>query len=89
MRDVPTPIVLGALSLLGSALSAELALAHMRSISALGPICGTGPDPCCGWCPLALTLLAAGLGLLAAGVRRPARAAAFLTPRNEASRRGA
>lgn len=53
-----------------------IALAHMRSLAAYGPICG-GAVPHCPACPAALGSLAAGVALLAlaqTAQRRPAMA---------------
>ena len=60
-----------ALSLLGSAVCGEIALLHMRWMAqTYGAICGAGDLPHCAACTASVSLLMAGLALLAAAARQ-------------------
>lgn len=70
-------MIAGALSLVGAAVSGEVAVLHLRWMAA---ICGAEGLPHCAACPTAVGLLMAGLAFLAAamgerveGVRSRAR----------------
>lgn len=65
--------IAGAASLIGAAVSGEIAVVHMRWMAqTYGAICGSEGLPHCAACPTAVGLLMSGLALLAAaaGERR-------------------
>lgn len=69
VRLTPRPVltIAGALSLVGAAVSGEVAVQHMRWTAATyGAICGADGVPHCAACPTAVGLLMVGLAFLAA-----------------------
>lgn len=74
IRPKPRSILMvaGALSLVGAAVSGEVAVLHMRWMAAAyGAICGDQGLPHCAACPTAVGLLMAGLAFLAAAMKEP------------------
>ncbi|WP_312164497.1 hypothetical protein [Phenylobacterium sp.] len=65
----------GAVMLVGSALSAEMAWLAARGVANLGVICGAAGQPHCPWLIGAAALLASGTATLIAGRRRMKAAA--------------
>lgn len=47
-----------------AAVSAAQAVAHQKTIQAMGVICGQGPSPHCAWCAVGVAAAATGLTLL-------------------------